>query len=210
MVRTTRPPDWLAGALRPRIFRVDAALVVHDSFYFGPPNRFTPEQWRSLREPLPTEGIPRVEGWLLASSASAHVDAVARYGRAVKDAARRHATSLAGSIYSWVRPRICADDRTVCAFSWSDGYAATKATLDGLASESQGTLISDLDQHWEIEIVRYGADFWFGERDPDSEQPPRTCLVDAETVALEALAAARALDELLARLREQDADLWSI
>jgi hypothetical protein len=43
----------------------DAAIVL-DTFYFGPQNGFTAEQWSSLRDPLPTSALPRVDNVLFA------------------------------------------------------------------------------------------------------------------------------------------------
>lgn len=217
---TTRTPGWALRAPRPSTFRLEAVLRIDPTLYVGPANGFTPAEWETAREPLPMDGLTLIApiagsgGWLAAGDAraeSATFEALVRHGRALVGAAERNAIALTYARPSRIRPMLWADGKPVCRFTWCDDLAHTRRILDRLRADAAGVLYDDMDQGWAIHIVRSGADVVFGESDGAlTKRPARSCVVAFTEIARAAEAAEDALDDVLARLRREGADAWSV
>jgi len=45
-------PEWISRATPIEAVRVDVGFLIAETFYHGPENGFTQEQWQQLREAL--------------------------------------------------------------------------------------------------------------------------------------------------------------
>ncbi len=196
-------PDWMADSPACTTLEITAGFRIFDSLYVGPVNAFSPEQWRTLRVPLPIEGLPLFEGNLLLASSDVSVEQLTAYYRRLLDLAVHHARPLtAASLELSIKPWIVAEGAPTCCFPWTDRHADTQRVFSILAaSDADGVLLDDLDQHWEVHIARKADEIWFGERDWESASTnARTARAPVERVRAQAASAARRLDELVGQL----------
>ncbi len=180
----SHPPDWLAKATPCEVLDIRAAFRIFESLYVGPPNNFTPEQWRTRRVRLPVDELPLAESRLLVVGPDVRIEPVARYYTALLSAAASHGRALEpSSLELSVKPRVLADSAPLCEFPWTDTYTETQGVFSALIRDADGELFADIDQHWEVAIFRCGDSVLFGERDWETNSSARTAAAPSEMVA---------------------------
>ena len=150
---------WMARAVRVEEFRCDVVFQLSTGIQFcdAATGHIIPGEVASLPVPdLPLIGtsgvaaldvIGREQG--LVEHYRGVVAAFARHGRAAQ--LRR------GAPYFWLRPAIIANDTVLTECSWYDSVPDAEALLRALAGglgAPEGELWDDLDQGWQIRVVK--------------------------------------------------------
>lgn len=145
-------PDWISRAKPVDPVSVDVVFLVSETFYYGPENGFTAEQWETLREPLYSPKVDRYGKYVLSEALDGSADELVRYYQDVVRLAARHRKELkTDSSYFWIRPLIFARGELDITFPWYDTWAEAAPVLDALASPDDGQLFRDMDQGWDFE-----------------------------------------------------------
>lgn len=203
---------WLAQATHVASVGLDAWLRIEASYYYGTVNGFTRQDWATLREPVGV-ALPAEDGWLSATRALACVDdLVAHHRRLLEIGQRRGRPVVEGAAELWIRPRVVVDGASVASFPWIDSYLGTAGFFDAIRRDAEGTLFSDVDQDWELLVLREGDRIRIGERnDPFGDGPGRVITIDRPVLVEAATAARDRLDRLMDALAARlGRDLWGV
>lgn len=144
-------PEWISRAKPVDNVRVEIGFLVSETFYFGPEDDVSAEQWKRLREPLYRPEIELYGDFVLSSSLGHSASELIRYYRDVLRLAAHHRKSRESlASYFWMRPLIFAGDQFDIRFPWSDTWPEANSVLDALAAPGNGELLHDLEQGWEF------------------------------------------------------------
>lgn len=162
-------PEWTRSTRPIDDIDLDVAFLISDTFYYGPSNDFTTEEWEQLREPLYQPDLKRYDGRVLSADAVGSPIQLIRYYHDVLDAADRHSQEVEPrSPYFWIRPRILSMSESLISFPWYDTWMESISFLQALQQPGNGLLFDDLDQCWEVEVYAEANRLFLRETDFDS------------------------------------------
>ena len=162
--------DWFRRANDGDQLRIDAGFNVADSYYFGPDNDFTQDEWEQKRVPLPKVSFPLVKNtWACTEDVARFPHELVANYRRVLELNNEHQKEFSDT-YFWLRPVITDGTSLAIGFPWYDTYGRLRSLTDTLLAEQHdGLIYDDLDQCWEIEIHQADDAFYFREHDPDAD-----------------------------------------
>jgi hypothetical protein len=162
-------PEWTTSAKQVEPVNVDVGFLVSETFYHGPENGFSQEQWRQLREPLYQPKVERYGDYLLSAEFQDSAIELVRYYQDVLRLGARHKKVLKQqSHYFWIRPLIFQKDEFAITFPWYDTWQEAVAVLDALEGTSDGLVFDDLEQGWDVQVFAEGDFLFLRQGDFDS------------------------------------------
>ncbi len=188
------PVEWFERAHHYPEVSLDVGFILHDSFYYGPENDFSQQQWQSLRAPLYRPAIELYRDFYGLSSRLGDQPAeLAKYYESIQQLARQHGRTLqpADSLF-WARPLIFVPGRFCFTFPWYDTVEESRSCLNGLLTGH----FDDQDQGWRFEAQIRDQRLYMRQSDPDREQDLEIVCVPAEVLQSQ-------IPDCLARLEAQ-------
>jgi hypothetical protein len=152
--------------------------MVSDSFYFGPDNNFSPEQWKTLREPIYQPSVERHGHYVLSGALAESPAELIRYYKDVIRLRDQHQKRWERQPpYFWMRPLAFSAAAFEISFPWYDTWQETKPLLATLEGPGEGEVFSDLEQGWEVTIVASSDRLFIrqGDFDTGGEQTAVSC-----------------------------------
>ena len=191
--------SWTARSVRVQDFRCDVVFHLSTGIQFCDPatGHIIPGEVASL----PTPDLPLIGTNDIAASTvigreqelvhhyQGVVAAFARHGRAAQLQKR--------SPYFWLKPAIIANNSMLTECLWYDTVPEAETLLKVLVSGPDvpdGELWDDLEQGWQIRIVKSGDSVFIAEWDPEEQRQP------ASGHAFDAMRLSREASTALARL----------
>lgn len=195
-------PEWVSRAKPSDAAVVEIGFLISDSFYFGPENDFSPEQWQSLRDPLYRPAIDRHGNYVLTSALSESPAELIKHYADVVRARDKHGKRWARQpTYFWMRPLIFSCGVFEISFPWYDTWEETKPLLDALERSGDGELFSDLEQGWEVAIVASGDRLFMRQGDFDSGEEEECVSCDRASLTRQVQPLRDRCEAVLAELR---------
>ena len=161
--------DWKKSAILQNNVKVDIGFMVSESFYFGPDNGFTPEQYEELRVPLYQPKLKKSGSFILSSEIVGNEEELIKHYQDVVMKYKEYGKVISKSTHFWNRP-IIYNSEFVISFSWHDKFGEGRNVLDNLTSTEDGEIYWDMDQGWELEMVAEEGLIYAREWDPDYEE----------------------------------------
>lgn len=162
-------PEWISRANPVTGISLDIGFLIAESFYYGPENEFSQEQWQQLREPLYRPNVAWYGDYLLSAELNMSAAELVRYYQDVVRLAARHRKDVRQqSQYFWMRPLIFARKEFTITFPWYDSWEESVPVLDALSSLGDGLLFHDMDQGWEFQLFAEGNRLFLRQSDLDS------------------------------------------
>lgn len=175
----TMIPDWTRRATRIEDVTVEIGFLVSPDFYFGPENRFTEEQWESMREPLyapaadiyvppPGRGCAR---YLLTQTLENSTGELIAYYADVLRLAEKHRKKLIRQRHYFEICPILYSRNGEFELRWfyHNSWEEAALTLQGLEQRGDGLLDDSIEQGWELEVVGEGDRLFVRVTNPDAE-----------------------------------------
>lgn len=172
-------PDWTRRATGIEDVTVEIGFLVSPDFYFGPENRFTKEQWESMREPLYTPAadiyVPPPERgcarYLLTKSLEHSADELIRYYSDVLRLTEKHRKKLVHQRHYFELHPILYSPRGEFELRWfyDNSWETAAMTLRNLERRTDGLLDDSIDQGWELKVVGEGDRLYIRVTNPDAE-----------------------------------------
>lgn len=161
-------PVWAKQSEPMEGVQVDIGFMIDASFYCGPENGISAEQWETLRESLWQPGIPVIEQRLaLSADCAGQVDALCTHYRDVLDKAARHGKDPRRGTCFWNRPVVHAPGGLVLSFPWHDHFCEGRLFIESLATDEPGEVFSYCEQGWDFELHLHEGTLYLREGDPD-------------------------------------------
>ena len=206
-------PEWVARAKPVEAAAVDVGFLVSDSFYFGPENNFSPEQWKTLREPLYQPKLPRRDRYLLTETLTkpkSRKELFKYYADVIRLIGKYERPWVRQRFYFWVRPLIFWPGVFQIGFPWYDTWEEAKPLLAALEAEREGEIFSDLEQGWEVDIFASGSQLFLRQGDFDSKEEQECVSCDRGRLARQVPRLRDRCERLLSELCAQfGQDYWT-
>ena len=98
-------PEWIARAKPVEAVTFDVGFLINDSFYYGPENGFTEQEWQQDREPLYRPVLDLYGKFALSQILLPSAAELVRYYQDVLRLSAVHGKGVTGnSYYFWLRP----------------------------------------------------------------------------------------------------------
>ena len=163
--------DWLDATTAVDAVELDIGFIIRDTFYYGEPNNFTPEDWQTLRELICQPDLDLFGSFALASNVESKLTSLIDYYKDVVRLADKHGKNIQNQqSYFWLRPLIFRRDEFTVSFPWYDTYTESVRFLDDLACPAEGEVFWDRDQCWELSIYAQDDRLYIREWNPDDEE----------------------------------------
>lgn len=195
--------EWMPESRLVMDLTLEYAFRVTDTFYTGPDNGATPEQWRDERVPLHQPNIPKFKDrWVLSKDVIGHEHDLLEHYQDVVRQAEQHRKRLDESSHFWNRPAMFGAGVQV-RFPWADTFQESKPLLERLGRDEPGGVFSDLDQGWALDIVI--ADGFLHAWDRDWENGRTLCNIKTpfEPICQQALGLLPRVEHLIGFLRRE-------
>jgi hypothetical protein len=204
-------PEWVSRAKPVERAVIEIGFLISDSFYFGPENDFSPEQWKSLREPLYQPAIERHGNYVLTNALSeTPSELLKHYADVIRMRDKHGKRWQMQPTYFWMRPLIFSPGAFDISFPWYDTWEETKPLLDALERPGEGEIFSDLEQGWEVAIVASGGRLLIRQEDFDSGEEQECVSLDRASLTTQIPLLRDRCDRVLSELRvELGHDYWS-
>lgn len=204
-------PEWISRATPVEAVSVDVGFLISESFYHGPENGFTREQWQQLREPLYRPKAERYGDHMLSSVLDESAAELVRYYQDVLRLVARHRKQIGHqSQYFWMRPLIYARGEFAITFPWYDTWGEATPVLAALAGPGEGVLFHDLEQGWEFHAYAEGDCLFLRQGDFDSGEEHLAVAAGRAQVASQVPAVRERVDRLVRELSAAlGRDYWS-
>ncbi len=159
--------DWKSESVHMDGVLVDIGFLVKESFYYGPENGFTSEQWSALQEKLYQPNLRKSGSFVLSADIDGKEDELFAYYKDLKSKALAHRKSLDKSTEFWNRPVIYTPDAFYLSFCWHDRFREGKSLLHALLADDDGEVFADIDQGWQLDIHLHEGILYALQGDPD-------------------------------------------
>jgi hypothetical protein len=204
-------PEWISRAKAAANVTVDVGFLISKTFYYGPENGFSQEQWQQLREPLLQPALEQYGDFLLSAALGESVEELIQYYRDVVRISAKHRKEIRQqSPYFWIRPLIFSRGEFAISFPWYDTWEEALPVLNALVATGDGLLFDDLDQGWQLQMFAEGGHLYLRRSDFDSGE--EQCIIAANRAQIAGQVpalrnrVAQQLQELTAALGR---DYWS-
>jgi len=165
--------NWFAEAVEVPAIEAEVCFLVRPNFYFGPDRPSDPADLKRLVEPLLPPDIPRLLPEMVRTAeALGHEAQLSTYYKQIVQLARKYDRPF-NSVrsYFWLRFWMWNAAKEVhISFPWYDSFSEIDGFISGLAGADSGLAFQDRDQGWEMEVHAENGNFYFRERDPDSDE----------------------------------------
>lgn len=162
-------PEWTTRARPVEATNVDIGFLISDTFYYGPENDFSQDQWQKLREPLYKPTADRYGDFLLSVELTSSASELIRYYKDVLRLIGHHRKKMEQqSPYFWMRPLIFAKGEFAITFPWYDTWEESVPLFDALTAPADGLLFHDLEQGWDVHAFAEGDQMFLRQGDFDS------------------------------------------
>lgn len=162
-------PEWISRAKMAATVTMEVGFLISKTFYYGPENDFTQEQWQKLREPLHQPAHEQYGDFLLSAELEMSVEELVQYYRdVIRLVAKYRKVMGQQSHYFWMRPLIFSRGEFAISFPWYDTWQEALPVLNALESTSDGLLFDDMDQGWQLEMFAEGGHLYLRQSDFDS------------------------------------------
>jgi hypothetical protein len=151
--------DWLASARPVEAVTVDVGFVIHPSFYYGPVEHITREQWLTLQDPLVPPRGERLGNLLLTRSLdNPAIDDLVRYYQDVLGRYAAHGLDHHPDRWWYfdLGVVIFSPDVFTLHLDLIRTWRHIESTFRALTVEADGVLFDDLDQGWEFTAYAAG------------------------------------------------------
>lgn len=211
-------PDWAASAPRVDATTLEIGFDVLESFYHGPANDFTPDEWRRLRTPLYRPAFPMRGRAALSADVAERPEELIRHYEDVLRLLVTHGGDMGRSGYHLaLRPILFAGDDLKFTFPWHDTWDEARTVLDAVESAVDGGGYDDIEQGWDLTIhvagrrlfVRQG-DAEFADADDDVRMTRLSAACDRAALVAQVAPLRARCEAILATLRAHlGRDLWT-
>jgi hypothetical protein len=204
-------PEWVTRARPVDGAVIEVGFVISDSFYFGPENDFSLEQWHALQEPLYQPALQRHGHYVLTNAlAENRSELLKHYADVIRMRDKYAKQWLMQPPYFWMRPLIFSLGAFDISFPWYDTWEETKHLLDALERSGEGEIFSELEQGWEVAIVASGSRLLIRQGDLDSGEEQVCVSLDRATLTGQITILRDRCNRILSELRrELGHDYWS-
>lgn len=204
-------PEWISRAKAVDALTVEIGFLIAESFYYGPENGFSPEQWRQLRAPLHQPSVERYGDFLLSAALTPSAAELVKYYKDVLRLVAQHRKEIKQQLYYfWMRPLIFAVGEFTLTFPWYDTWGEAVPLLDALVSPRDGLVFQDMDQGWEFEAFADGDLLFLRQSDCDSGEEHFVIAADRAQIAGQVPAVRQRVERLLRELSAAlGRDYWS-
>ena len=161
--------DWKEFAELQEDVRIDIGFMVQETFYYGPENGFSPEQYENMRVSLYLPEIKKSGNFVLYTDILGKESELKRHYLDVADKCKKYKKDVNKSTHFWNRP-VIYNTYFVISFPWHDKFREGKNVLENIATTTDGEVYWDRDQGWELEIIGEGGLLFAREWDPDYEE----------------------------------------
>ena len=201
--------DWKQSAILQNDVKVDIGFMASESFYFGPDNGFTPEQYEELRAPLYQPKLKRSGQFILSSEIIGNEEELIKHYQDIAMKYKEYGKDISKSTHFWNRP-VIYNSEFVISFPWHDKFGEGRNVLDNLTSTEDGNVYWDADQGWELEITAEEDFMYAREWDPDNEELHCQVKFDRVQVRQQATALIPNISVLIKKLSEAVGhDYWT-
>ena len=161
-------PEWISRAKSVEAVILDVGFLIAETFYHGPENGFTQEQWQQLREPLYQPKVERYGDFVLSVELKDSGTELLEYYRDVLRLVAHHRKEIRQQPqYFWMRPLIFARGEFAMTFPWYDTWGEAARLLGALSNSHDGWVFSDIDQGWEFQAFAENDRLFLRQSDPD-------------------------------------------
>ena len=204
-------PDWVARAKPVTGLTVEVGFLTEETFYYGPENDISPEQWAALRKPLYQPDVPRHDGYVLTGAlVEAPEELVKHYADVVRLLGEHGKWSARQPHYFWLRPILFAPEPFAITFPWYDAWDEAEPVLDALEAGGEGVVFDDVEQGWEVVMFIAGGRLFIRQGNFDTGAEEACVCCEWEPVARQIPALRARCHHLLGRLRSAfGRDYWS-
>lgn len=217
-----RTPEWIARCEPAREAELDIGVSVWDSYYVGPENGFTPEQWRELRTPLyrpqvtrrvirrrvPSGGVLVSEvPWVsLATATSSELSELRRYFADVLRLMAEHGRQFRQSdpLFELQLGIFVAGDYAI-NWMWHWNWSGIRPVLDALASpvEDRRVVYDDVGQGWQVIVFATPTALFLRQSDFDTGEEERLITCQREPLLQQVTQLKATMPTLLGRLEAE-------
>ncbi|AJQ94830.1 hypothetical protein [Gynuella sunshinyii] len=191
--------NWMQSATFQNDVKVDIGFMACDSFYFGPENGLTPEQYETMRVSLYQPELKKSGSFILSCDVIGHEEELIKHYRDVVQKYAEYGKDISQSTHFWNRPVIYNSD-FVISFPWHDHFREGKNVLDHLTSVEDGNIYRDIDQGWALDIAARDDLIYAREWDPDYEEIHYQVKFDRVTIRQQAKALMTDVPALIQKL----------
>lgn len=162
--------DWIKKSNSIESLDVEICFQLQDSFYIGDPNNHKQLQDERYSEVLDLPSFDRiVETMARTSEVVQNVDGLVKYYRDIIE--RADALNIKFNDirqYFWLRLWFWnAEEGARISFPWYDSLSEMQQFFEWLKGDSTGQPYVDMDQGWQLEIIRSGDYLHIRQFDPD-------------------------------------------
>ena len=203
--------DWLDATTPVDAVELDVGFIIRDTFYYGEPNNFTPEDWQTLREPICQPDLDLFGSFALASNVESKLVSLIDYYKDVVRLAGKHGKNIQNQqSYFWLRPLIYRRDEFTVSFPWYDTHVESQRFLDSIASISEGEIFWDRDQGWELTVYCRNDRTYIREWNPDDNEEHVQINCPSRQLCEQVAGVRERVDRVVGQLRSHFGhDYWS-
>lgn len=204
-------PEWVSRARAVESAAVDVGFMISDSFYFGPENNFTPEQWKTLREPLYQPKLQCHDKYVLTEALTKR--------KPRKELFKYYADVLRlmekfgkprQPVYFWMRPLVYWAGDFKISFPWYDTWEEARPLLAALEVGRDGDVFEDLEQGWEVNIFASVGRLFLRQGNFDSKEELECVSCDRARLARQVPRLRERTEQVLSELRSHfGQDYWT-
>lgn len=160
--------DWQQHSTMQEGVKLDIGFSLSETFYYGPPNNHTPEQYQSMRVPLYQPKIRKTKHLYLSSDILGNEEELERHYQDVLDKFEEYGKEIKWCSHFWTKP-VIYNATFFVPLLWHDTFTEASNFLDNLTTENEGLIYSDMDQGWAIEIIGQENLLYVYICDPDTD-----------------------------------------
>ncbi len=204
-------PDWIKDTTVSDSIVVEIGFLIADSFYTGPENGFTAEQWETEREPLYSPNLERYGDFILSGVIAEGVSELVAYYRDVLRLVDLHGKDVRQQgHYFWLRPLVLQHGLFAMTFPWYDTMPEADSFLQQIKATDDGQIFWDMDQGWEMEAFALSEWLYLRERNPDDNEDHFLIKCSKEQLQSQVDPLLTQIGNILGKLRHDvGADYWS-
>ena len=205
-------PSGSAAAKPVEAIRVDIGFLIAKTFYYGPENGFSDDQWQQLRQPLLYRpNVALYHNYLLSAELRESADELIRYYSDVLRLVAHHGKDIhRNSNYFWLRPVLIAAGGFDISFPWYDTWDESVPMLAALGGKDNGLIFHDIEQGWEFHAFGDENRLFLREGDSDSGADHVAIALDRDLLSGQIPAVRQRVDRVIPELSVAlGRDYWS-
>jgi len=167
---------WKESAIYINNLEIEIGFVICSSFYYGPENHFTEDQWHTLRESLELDDIPLYgENRSLTKYIINDEFRLIKYYYSVIKLCEKYKKCISKEKpYFWIHPLIYNTEGISIEIPYHDTYDDSQNFFVNFFAKEEGRIFLDSDMGWELSIYASNTDFYLREWNPDTGEDYNT------------------------------------